>query len=115
MNIQAALRFDSSSWATMSGAMSRSFRSHARATRSTTSIRQKARTASRATERNDEFEYDPQNPVRTIGGRLCCGQAIPPGPADQRANESRPDVLVFSTPPLTEDTEVTGFISLELY
>lgn len=68
-----------------------------------------------ATENADEFAYDPQNPVPTIGGRLCCGQALPPGPADQRPNESRSDVLVFSTPPLTEDTEVTGFISLELY
>ena len=66
-------------------------------------------------EKADEFDYDPQNPVPTIGGRLCCGQAIPPGPADQRPNESRADVLVFSTPPLTEDMEVTGFISLELY
>src|SRR5215510_14345810 len=66
-------------------------------------------------ERKDEFDYDPQNPVRTIGGRLCCGQAIPPGPADQRANETRSDVLVFSTPPLTEDTEVTGYVSVELY
>jgi len=53
--------------------------------------------------------------VPTIGGRLCCGQPIPPGPADQRPNESRSDVLVFSTPPLAEDTEVTGFITLELY
>jgi len=68
-----------------------------------------------AAERKDEFDYDPQNPVPTIGGRLCCGQAIPPGPTDQRPNESRADVLVFSTPPLTEDTEVTGFISLDLY
>jgi len=66
-------------------------------------------------ERNDEFDYDPQNAVPTIGGRLCCGRALPPGPADQRPNESRSDVLVFSTPPLTQDTEVTGFISLELY
>jgi putative CocE/NonD family hydrolase len=68
-----------------------------------------------ATETKDEFDYDPQNPVPTIGGRLCCNRALPPGPADQRPNESRPDVLVFSTPPLTEDTEVTGPISLELY
>jgi len=66
-------------------------------------------------ERNDEFDYDPQNPVPTIGGRLCCGRALPPGPADQRPNESRSDVLIFSTPPLTQDTEVTGFITLELY
>ncbi|HZN01449.1 MAG TPA: CocE/NonD family hydrolase [Pyrinomonadaceae bacterium] len=72
-------------------------------------------TTSPAAERADEFDYDPQNPVPTIGGRLCCGQAMPPGPADQRPNESRADVLVFSTSPLTEDTEVTGFISLELY
>lgn len=68
-----------------------------------------------AAEKKDDFDYDPQNPVRTIGGRLCCGQALPPGPADQRPNESRADVLVFSTPPLTEDTEVTGFITLDLY
>src|ERR1044072_2889667 len=26
-----------------------------------------------AAETKDEFDYDPQNPVRTIGGRLCCG------------------------------------------
>ena len=68
-----------------------------------------------AAETKDQFDYDPQNPVPTIGGRLCCGQGIPPGPADQRPNESRPDVLVFSTPPLAEDTEVTGFITVELY
>jgi putative CocE/NonD family hydrolase len=66
-------------------------------------------------EKKDEFDYDPQNPVPTIGGRLCCGGALPPGPADQRANETRSDVLVFSTPPLTRDTEVTGYISCELY
>lgn len=66
-------------------------------------------------EKKDEFDYDPKNPVPTIGGRLCCGLEIPPGPADQRPNEKRSDVLVFSTPPLTEDTEVTGFISFELY
>jgi uncharacterized protein len=72
-------------------------------------------TTSPAAEKADEFDYDPMNPVPTIGGRLCCGQAVPPGPADQRPNESRSDVLVFSTPPLAEDTEVTGFISLELY
>ena len=37
------------------------------------------------------------------------------GPADQRPNESRSDVLVFSTPTLDHDVEVTGFINLELY
>jgi putative CocE/NonD family hydrolase len=66
-------------------------------------------------ERADQFEYDPRNPVPTIGGRLCCGVAVPPGPFDQRPNESRPDVLIFSTPALEEDLEVTGYVSLDLY
>jgi uncharacterized protein len=69
-------------------------------------------------ERADRFEYDPANPVRTLGGRLCCGKAfLPyhPGPADQRPNESRPDVLVYSTGPLTHDLEVTGFVTAEVW
>ena len=42
-------------------------------------------------------EYDPAHPVPTIGGRLCCANAaLPPGPFDQRPNESREDVLVYS-------------------
>ncbi len=63
----------------------------------------------------ESYEYDPANPVPTIGGRLCCGGQIPPGPADQRPNEGRPDVLIFSTPPLDRDTEVTGWIRAEIH
>lgn len=63
----------------------------------------------------DRFVYDPENPVPTLGGRLCCGEVLAPGPHDQRSNEQRPDVLVFSTPPLAEAVEATGFISVELY
>jgi putative CocE/NonD family hydrolase len=66
-------------------------------------------------ERPDQFEYDPDNPVPTIGGRLCCGTALPPGPFDQRPNETRPDVLIFSTPALAQDLEATGFVTVELY
>ena len=65
-------------------------------------------------ERPDTYDYDPASPVRTIGGRLCCGGLLP-GPFDQRPNESRTDVLVYSTPPLDRDVEVTGFITAELY
>lgn len=68
-----------------------------------------------ADERPDSYTYDPLNPVPTIGGRLCCGDTIPPGPFDQRPNESRTDVLVFSTPPLEKDLEVTGYVTAELY
>jgi len=72
-----------------------------------------ARPARRAP--STRFEYDPADPVPTLGGRLCCGPALRPGPADQRPNESRADVLIFSTPPLDRDTEVTGFVALELF
>ena len=62
----------------------------------------------------DQFDYDPADPVRTLGGRLCCGTGYQPGPADQRPNEGRADVLVYSTPPLAKDLEVTGFITAEI-
>jgi putative CocE/NonD family hydrolase len=65
-------------------------------------------------ERPDQFEYDPASAVPTLGGRLCCGAAFRAGPFDQRPNESRSDVLVYSTPPLEKDLEVTGFITAEI-
>ncbi|HYK87183.1 MAG TPA: CocE/NonD family hydrolase [Acidobacteriota bacterium] len=64
----------------------------------------------------ESYTYDPENPVPTIGGRLCCGNdQLPPGPFDQRPNETRSDVLVFSTPPLEKDLEVTGFIGARIF
>lgn len=63
----------------------------------------------------DEYDYDPRHPAPTIGGRLCCGGAIPPGPFDQRSNEGRSDVLVYSTPPLAQDVEATGYVTVDLY
>jgi putative CocE/NonD family hydrolase len=64
----------------------------------------------------DKFKYDPANPVPTIGGSLCCdAEHYQPGPRDQRAAENRNDVLVYSTKPLAEDTEVTGPVTLELW
>jgi hypothetical protein len=64
----------------------------------------------------EQYQYDPATPVPTIGGRLCCGNdQLPPGPADQRPNEGRPDVLVFSTPPLAKDVEATGWVKATIY
>lgn len=65
-------------------------------------------------EKPDTFEYDPANPVPTVGGRLCCGGTMP-GPFSQQPNESRADVLVFSSPVLERDVEVTGYITVELF
>jgi putative CocE/NonD family hydrolase len=63
----------------------------------------------------DHYTYDPTNPVPTRGGGLCCSFQFVGGPYDQRTIEARKDVLVYSTPPLDHDTEVTGPIAIELY
>ncbi|MHC4852943.1 MAG: CocE/NonD family hydrolase, partial [Planctomycetota bacterium] len=67
-----------------------------------------------------QYTYDPEDPVPTLGGNhsfsdLNIIDLIRAGAVDQRPNESRSDVLVFSTEPLTEDTEVTGPVSVTLY
>jgi putative CocE/NonD family hydrolase len=67
-------------------------------------------------ENADKFIYDPADPVPTVGGPLCCDVVhLAPGPRDQQEVEKRPDVLVYSTPPLDEDLEVTGPVTLDLY
>jgi hypothetical protein len=64
----------------------------------------------------DSYLYNPLNPVQTMGGGLCCyANSVPGGAFDQAAVEHRGDVLVYSTPPLSEDLEVTGPIKLTLY
>ena len=64
----------------------------------------------------DVYLYNPMNPVPTVGGGLCCDPAfMAPGAYDQRWVEGRDDVLVYSTPPLAEDVEVTGPVSVTLY
>jgi uncharacterized protein len=64
----------------------------------------------------DQFVEDPKNPVPTSGGQLCCdARHLTVGVQDQSANEARPDVLVYSTPPLAQDLNVTGPVRAELY
>jgi uncharacterized protein len=63
----------------------------------------------------DHYTYDPANPVPTRGGGLCCSFQFPGGAFDQRTIEERKDVLVYSTPALGHDVEVTGPIAIELY
>ena len=73
-------------------------------------------TTTAKSDKPDTFTYDPANPVPTVGGPLCCDpQHLPAGPRDQKEVEARPDVLVYSTPPLDNDVEVTGPVTLDLY
>jgi uncharacterized protein len=60
----------------------------------------------------DRYTYDPRDPVPTAGGNNLLEDV---GAKDQKAVEARPDVLIYTTAPLTEDLEVTGPITLVLY
>jgi uncharacterized protein len=67
-------------------------------------------------ENPDKFTYDPGKPVPTIGGPLCCdGTHLAGGPFQQRTVEERDDVLIYSTPPLEQNLEVTGPVFLEFF
>jgi uncharacterized protein len=76
-----------------------------------------------------EYAFDPHDPVPTIGGALSSGEPVMRGGAyDQRTGPNvfgasepyrslaeRPDVLVFTTPPLDSDLEVTGPLTVRLW
>ena len=69
-----------------------------------------------ADEPPDAFLYNPADPVPTQGGPLCCNAYfLPNGAFDQREIEAREDVLVYSTPPLERDIEVTGPVTVTLW
>ncbi len=64
----------------------------------------------------DSFTYDPENPVNSYGGNVCCtGNAIQGGAFDQSQMELRNDILVYTSEPLKEGIEVSGFIESTLY
>lgn len=64
----------------------------------------------------DSFTYDPENPVTSYGGNVCCtGNAVQGGAFDQSQMELRNDILVYTSEPLKEGIEVSGFIESMLY
>jgi putative CocE/NonD family hydrolase len=64
----------------------------------------------------DRFVFDPELPVPTRGGAVCCNPNVFPwGPLDQRTVEARPDVLVYTTKPLRHDLEAIGPVQAVLY
>lgn len=74
------------------------------------------------------YSFDPRNPVPTIGGNVSSeGVLMPRGGQDQRCYpdhwlckdalplSARQDVVVFQTPPLQDDVEVTGRLVVKLW
>ena len=76
----------------------------------------------RADEPADRYDYDPADPVPTVGGvnsvlTMTQGAQTPvrPGPIDQRRLEARADVLVYTSEELDSDLEVIGPVEMTLY
>ncbi len=72
--------------------------------------------AAPAADKPDSFTYDPMNPVPSYGGNVCCtGNAVTAGSFDQRKNEGRDDVLVYTSEPFKDGAELSGPITPTLY
>lgn len=59
-------------------------------------------------EKADSYVFDPSNPFWDTWYEKS-------GPYDQRDNETRRDVVVYTSPPLDNDVEVTGEVAMELF
>jgi putative CocE/NonD family hydrolase len=71
-----------------------------------------------AKEQPTRYRYDPNDPAPTLGANgshFPIAHLLVVGPTDQRPNESRQDVLVYSTPRLKEDIEVVGPVEGRLF
>jgi putative CocE/NonD family hydrolase len=72
--------------------------------------------AAPASDMPDSFTYDPMNPVPSYGGNVCCtGNAVQGGAWDQTKMEQRDDILVYTSEPFKEGTELSGPIDVTLY
>ncbi|KUO94694.1 CocE/NonD family hydrolase [Ferroacidibacillus organovorans] len=63
----------------------------------------------------DSYDYDPADPVLSRGGNLLTHPVYGVGPHDQRAIETRPDVLLYTSDALEEDLAMIGPITAKLY
>ena len=66
----------------------------------------------------DTFTYDPLHPTPSYGGNVCCAANTIPGNGgalDQRKMEERQDILVYTSPALAADAELSGPITVTLY
>jgi hypothetical protein len=63
----------------------------------------------------DEYDYDPRDPVPTVGGAILMSPIHHPGARDQRPIEGRPDVLLYTSEALSADYTVLGPIYVTLH
>ena len=63
----------------------------------------------------DQYIHDPDNPVQSHGGGTLFFKGRNVGPRDQQELEKREDVLVYTSEPMTEPLEVTGWVKVVLW
>ena len=61
------------------------------------------------------YDYDPDDPVPTVGGPILLADIHRPGPRDQREIEDRPDVLVYTSQVLEGHYTVLGPVNATLF
>ena len=61
------------------------------------------------------YDYDPDDPVPTVGGSILMADIHRPGPRDQREIEYRPDVLLYTSPVLESPCTVLGSVYVTLF
>jgi putative CocE/NonD family hydrolase len=61
------------------------------------------------------YDYDPDDPVPTVGGSILMADIHRPGPRDQREIEGRPDVLLYTSPVLESPHRVLGSVYVTLF
>lgn len=64
---------------------------------------------------SDQFDYDPNAPVPSVGAHDCCGVPLSSGPVDQRSVESRNDVLAYTSDFLKEPVAIAGPVRMKLH
>ena len=65
---------------------------------------------------SDTFTYDPANPTPSLSSRTAGARGgLPQGSVDNRKNEERPEVLVYTSEPLAQGMEVTGPVRATVY
>jgi uncharacterized protein len=74
-----------------------------------------SREAPPAGDTSDEYDYDPKDPVPTVGGALLMPGVYRAGARDQQPIEERPDVLVYTSEKLAEDYTAIGSVYAPLY
>jgi uncharacterized protein len=73
------------------------------------------RTPGRPGDEPAHYDYNPYDPVPTVGGAILLADIHRPGPRDQRGIEARPDVLCYTSQVLENPYTILGSVYVTLF